>query len=176
MSTWYSLVDNLYGHPLAAEGKKTRRSVSQATLENKPSWECLDVHTRSQLILSVSVDEIKKVGKRKHAWDSCGRLLENKSIWKIRTLRRVKFFFVAPRKKQKLIITLFQQKTDLFRVITTTEVTHEKHKKDNSLNRSHCGDMAGHAETCVERYCERAGTSGFRRRAETVCMMISIFP
>ena len=71
---------NLYGHPLA--GLLWERQFEEASLElgweKWPNWECLFVHRKQGLFLSVCVDDIKMAGKRQNMtpmWkddDKCG--------------------------------------------------------------------------------------------------------
>ena len=68
-----------------------------------------------------------------------------------------------------------ESQADLFRRITVTDVTNEKQTKNNLLSIEHGVElrhgMEGHAEQCVERYCELAcrSTSALKL-AETPCM------
>ena len=59
---------NLYGHPLA--GLLWERQFEQILLkhgwEKIPNWECLFVHRKKGLFLSVSVDDIKLAGKKQN--------------------------------------------------------------------------------------------------------------
>ena len=72
--SWSSMEDpvvplerNLYGHPL--EGLLCERQFEKIQLkhgwEKIPNWECLFVHRKEGLFLSVYVDDIKLAGKTK---------------------------------------------------------------------------------------------------------------
>ena len=86
-------------------------------------------------------------------------------MWKI--LRRE-----SNPEKQKLDHHAVQAKVNSLRRITTTEVTSEMLSWSSSQpNTSWCYDMEGHADRCVERYCELAGKEiSALKRAETPCM------
>ena len=59
---------NLYGHPLA--GLLWERQVEKALMElgwvKVPNWECLFVHRKQKLFLSVCVDDIKMARKKQN--------------------------------------------------------------------------------------------------------------
>ena len=57
---------NLYGHPLAGLlwEKMCHRAIQKEGFEKIPGWECLFVHRKQQLFLSVYVDDFRMAGKR----------------------------------------------------------------------------------------------------------------
>ena len=58
------LLCNLYGHPLAGLiwEKHCHRAILGAGFEQNPGWECLLVHNKKQLYLSVYVDDSRMSG------------------------------------------------------------------------------------------------------------------
>ena len=102
---------NLYGHPLT--GLLWERQFEEALLElgweKIPNWECMFVHRKQGLFLSVYVDDIKMAGKKQNLdpmW---------KKLWKIWTLTNPHHFWTmstwdalnvnANRMKQSLMQT-----------------------------------------------------------------------
>ena len=60
--------DPLYGHPLA--GLLWKRNFKEALLElgwgKIPNWECMFVHRKQRLFLSIHVGDIKIAGKKQN--------------------------------------------------------------------------------------------------------------
>ena len=54
-------------------GKTIRGSVLGTWMGKVPNWECLFVHRKQGLLLSVCVDDIKKRLERSRMWLPCGR-------------------------------------------------------------------------------------------------------
>ena len=72
---------NLYGHPLAGLlwEKHCQKIFFQEGFEKVPSWECLYVHRREKLFLSIYVDDFKMAGKAKAVdkmWITLGKKLD----------------------------------------------------------------------------------------------------
>ena len=61
------LLRNLCGHPLAGLiwEKHCQRAILKAGFEKIPGWECLLVHRRKQLFLSVYVDDFRMAGQNR---------------------------------------------------------------------------------------------------------------
>ena len=57
---------NLYGHPLARLfwERQFEEALLEPGWENIPNWECMFVHRKQGLFLSVYVDDIKLAGKK----------------------------------------------------------------------------------------------------------------
>ena len=74
---------NLYGHPLA--GPLWERQVEKALLElgwvKVPNWECLFVHRKQKLFLSVCVDDIKMAGKKQNFSSYVEEMDERRWYW-----------------------------------------------------------------------------------------------
>ena len=70
---------NLYGHPLA--GLLWERQFEKASLQlgcNKiPNWECMFVHRKQGLFLSVYVDDIKRAAHEALTWLCSTRVLRS---------------------------------------------------------------------------------------------------
>ena len=58
------LLRNLYGHPLAGLiwEKHCQKAILKAGFEKIPGWECLYVHRKQKLFLSVYVDDFRMAG------------------------------------------------------------------------------------------------------------------
>ena len=72
---------NLYGHPLAwlFWEKHCQIALFKLGWEKVPSWECLFVHRKQQLFLSVYVDDFKMAGKAvnmPNMWKQLSELLD----------------------------------------------------------------------------------------------------
>ena len=70
---------NLYGHPSA--GLLWERQFEEALLElgweKVPNWECMFVHRKLRLFLSVYVDDIKMAGKKQNMAPMWKKLMKN---------------------------------------------------------------------------------------------------
>ena len=75
---------NVFGHPLAGllRERKTEAERLRHHGEKVPMLECLHVHRKSQLSLSVYVDDIKMVGDKETLGSTLEILLKT-STWKI---------------------------------------------------------------------------------------------
>ena len=82
---------NLYGHPLA--GLLWQRQFEEFLLglgwEKVHNWECLLVHRKQGLFLSVCVDDIKNDWKESRIWLLCGR-----TRWNLWILTNQHHFFI----------------------------------------------------------------------------------
>ena len=70
---------NLYGHPLAGLcGRQLEGILLELRWDRVPNWECLFVHRKHGLCLSVFVDDITMAGtKTDHGSHMCKRLMRN---------------------------------------------------------------------------------------------------
>ena len=69
---------NLYGHPFA--GLLWETQFQEILLElgrEVPNWECLSVHRKQRLFLSVNVDDMKMIGKKQNMAPMWKKLMEN---------------------------------------------------------------------------------------------------
>ena len=161
---WSSMEDpvvplerNLYGHPSA--GLLWERQFEKILLkhgwEKIPNWECLFVHRGKGLFLSVNVDDIKLAGKKQNL-DPMWKLL-NKEV----DLGEPTFFldhvYLGCTQRQCEII---KNAVDNYRTMFESRISAGGVEKlpfpQNLRISSWSYDMAGHAEKCVERYCELA--------------------
>merc|ERR1711994_390322 len=72
---------NLYGHPLAGLiwEKHCQHYIMKAGFERIPGWECLFVHRKKQLFLSVYVDDFRMAGRQTNIspmWKTLGANLD----------------------------------------------------------------------------------------------------
>ena len=148
---------NLYGHPLA--GLLWERQFEKILLkhgwEKVSNWECLFVHREKGLFLSVYVDDIKLIGRNQNI-DPMWKVL-NKEV----DLGEPTSFFdhenlectERPCEIRKDIV-------DKYRTVFASRVSAGATEKlpcsKNLRISSRSYDMEGHANKCVERYCELA--------------------
>ena len=72
---------NLYGHPLARLlwERQFEKVLLGRGWEQVPNWECLFVHRKQGLFLSVYVDDIKWLGRKQHLnpmWKTLMKLVD----------------------------------------------------------------------------------------------------
>ena len=62
------LARNLYGHPLAGLPweRQSEEALVELGWEEIPNWECMFVHRKQMLFLSVYVDDIKMTGTKQN--------------------------------------------------------------------------------------------------------------
>ena len=75
------LIRNLYGHPSAGLywEKHCRKAILRCGFEPVKGWECLHMHRKKQLFLSVYVDDFKMAGNASNLasmWKELGKLLD----------------------------------------------------------------------------------------------------
>ena len=70
---------NLYGHPLAGWlwERPFEEVLLELGLEKVPDWDCLFVHRKQGLFLSVYADDIKMAGKKQNMAPMWKRLMKN---------------------------------------------------------------------------------------------------
>ena len=120
--------------------------------ENVPPGECLHVNRKSLLLFSVFF------GRREYCWTESKA--ETKVDLECRTLLLSQVYSgVAPRSRRWSPCST--RKTHLFRIVTTTEVTDEKHSRNNNSSQPITAwesyDLEGHVEKCVDWCGEVAG-------------------
>ena len=119
---------NLYGHP--PPGLLRERQFEEILLglgwEKATNWECLFVHRKQGLFLSVFVDDIKMSGKKQNLGP----------MWK---------------NLMKFVRKMFES-----RVSAGVTEKLPVWEKPNAKTVAWSYDMEGHARKCVERYCELA--------------------
>ena len=192
-NTWNSidepvvtLEQNVYGYP--PTGLLRDRKLQEVLLKQKLG-KGSDVgvscaHRKSQLFFSVYADDIKMAGERK-----IGREREHLALmW---TILRRGFDLEVPTpllNQMNLVVTqrdaevdhhAVKAQADLFRRITTTVVTHERQNKNNNSCQPTTAwsyDIEGHAEKCVERFCEMLWENMLSapKPAETSCLDVPL--
>ena len=162
--SWSSMEDpvvplerNLYGHPLA--GLLWERQFEKILLkhgwEKIPNGECLFVHRRKGLFLSVYVDDIKLAGKKQNL-DPMWKLL-NKEVDLGEPTSFLDHVYLGCTQRQCEISKYI---VDNYRAMFESRISEGGAEKlpflQNMRISSWSYDMAGHAKKCVERYCELA--------------------
>ena len=73
---------NLYGHPLASLlwKRQFEEALSELGWEKIPNWECMFLHRKQGLFLSVYVDDIKMAGKKQNTAPMWKKLLKHVDI------------------------------------------------------------------------------------------------
>ena len=86
---------NLYGHPLAELfwEREFEEDLLELGWEKVPKWECMFVHRKQGLCLSVCVDDINKVGKKQNMAPMWKKLMKNVDILENRHHFLTTFFF-----------------------------------------------------------------------------------
>ena len=140
---------NLYGHPLA--GLLWERQFEEVLLklgwENIPKWKCLFVHRKQGLLLSVKVDDIQmwKTLKKDVDLDEPASFFEH-------------VYLGCTQRECKSDEIMIEEDTKMFESRISTGATEklfgweEPHAKAIAWSY----DMEGHAQQCVERYCDLA--------------------
>ena len=147
---------NLYGHLLA--GLLWERQFEKILLkhgwEKIPIWECLFVHREKGLFLSVYVDDLKLAG-RKENLDPMRKV--NKEVDLGEQTFFLEYVYLGCTQRQCEISnnTLDNYRTMLESRISAGRVEKLPFPQNLSIS-SWSYDMVGHAEECVERYCELA--------------------
>ena len=135
---------NLYGHPLA--GLLWERQVEKALLElgwvKVPNRECLLVHRKQKLFLSVCVDDIKMAGRSRILAPMWKKLMKDVDIEEPTSFLDHVFFVLHSTEMQT-------QRENRW--------TRQQHVRIPYFCwRAWSHDVEGHARKCVERYCELA--------------------
>ena len=112
------------------------------------NWECLFVHGRRTLFLSVSVDDIKMAGKKQNLAPMWKKLMKNVDIEKPTSFLDHVYLGCAQRECKTKRENYWAKQQDVwipYFCWSNREIT--------SMGPH---DMEGHARKCVERYCELA--------------------
>ena len=162
--SWSSMEDpavplkrNLYGHPLAGliGEKQFEKILLKHGWAKIPNWECLVVHHRKGLFLSVYVDDIKLAGK-KHNIDPMWNVL-NKEVDLGEPTSFLDHVYLGCTQRQ---CETSKDIVDDYRIMFESRISAGRVEKlpfpQNLRISSWSYDMAGHAKNCVERYCELA--------------------
>ena len=148
---------NLYGHPLAGLlcERQFEKILLQHGWEKVSYWECLFVHRRKGLFLSVYVDDIKLVGKKQNI-DPMSKLL-NKEVDLGEPSSFLDHVYLGCTQRQ---CEINKDIVDNYRTMFESRISAGRTEKlpyfENFRISSWSYDMEGHAKKCVERYCELA--------------------
>ena len=123
--------------------------------EKIPNWECLFVHREKRLFLSVFVDDIKLAGKKQNIdpmW-----IVPNKEVDLGEQTYFLDHVHLGCTQRQ---CEISKDIADNYRTIFESRISAGGTEKlpcsENLCSSSWSYDMEGHAEKCVERYCELA--------------------
>ena len=152
---------NLYGEPFCriAVGRNARGSTSQPELGKYKRVGCLNVHRKITTVLVPICGRHNRRLVKQNNWTK-----EECSAKRNRSRRSDTFAgaikWLHPERRTEVDHHAVPAKSNLFPLITTTEVTTETRNTDSNLCQliaalSH--DMEGHAEKCVEMYFGLAG-------------------
>ena len=151
---------NLYGHPIAGHlwERRFEDDLLELGWEKLPNWEYLIVHRQQRLFLSVHVDDIKMDGKK---------LPRGRNWWRLLILMKQHHFLTmyvwdvldVNANRTKL---LFEQHKEMFESRISAGATEKLPgwEKPHAKTVSWSHDMEGHAQKCVEIYCELANKKG----------------
>ena len=122
-----------------------------------PTWECLYVHNKLGLLLSVYVDDIKMTGKKQNM-DSLWKLLQEENDPEHPTPIIDQVYSGCTQREAKVDPRAVQFNTVLFKKLATRRGAAEKIERNIIYSFEQITawsyDMQGLAEKCVERYCE----------------------
>ena len=138
----------LYGHPLAGLSWETVSGGSIGTWIG-PNWECMFVHRKQGLFLSVYVDDIKMAGKKKIMAPIWKKLMESVDLYEPASfLDHVNLGCTQRECKPNEIIV--EQYKEMFESRVSAGATEKLPGWENLTQRE------GHVQKCLERYCELA--------------------
>ena len=175
--SWSSMEDpvvplerHLYGYPLAGllwerQFEKRRKKYGWEKVSN---WECFFVHREKGLFLSVFVDDMKLAGKK--IFIRCGNYSTKKLIWENQHLSWIMYTWRCTQRQCQISKDI----VDSYRAVLGSRIpagATAKKLSENLLTFSWPYDMEGHANKCVERYCELANkTTQQLYRGSTPCI------
>ena len=192
--SWSSMEDpvvplerNLYGHPLAGQWERQfEKILLKHGWEKIPNWECLFVHLEKGLFLSVYGDDIKLAGKKQNL-DPMWKVLSKEVDLGEPTSFLDHVYLGCTQRQCKISKDIVDNHRTMFESRSSAvEVEKLPFLQDLHIS-SWSYDMAGHAEKCVERYCELANKTTqqlykvstpcihdhhFKRRRTEICWRI----
>ena len=125
--------------------------------EKIPNWECMFVHRKQGLFLSENVDDIKMAGKKQNMAPTWKKLMKNVDIDEPTSfLDHV--YLGCTLGECKPTETVIEQHTTMFGSRISAGATRKLPgwEKPQAQTVAWSHDMEGHAQKCVERYCELA--------------------
>ena len=146
---------NLYGHPLA--GLLWERQFEKAVMElgwkKVPKWECLFLHRKQKLFLSVYVDDIRMAGKKLNLAPMRKKLMKDVDIEEPTSfLDHV--YLECTQRECKANEKIIGQYNKMFESRISAGATEKLPGWDKPRARTSAWsyDVEGHARKCVERY------------------------
>ena len=157
-------------------GKALGGGIAKLKWEKIPGWECLYVHKEQQLFLSVYVDDFKMVGKGESS-PNMWKLIRKDIDLEPETELSENVYLGYNQRQAKPELHRLKEKNDLFKKLTTHASQESTNAEgdpcdnagsnssrscamypaaDISKTKSWNYDMIGHAEQCVQRWCELA--------------------
>ena len=107
------------------------------------AWECMFVHRKRRIFLSVYVDDIKMCGKKQNMAPMWKKLMKNVDIDEPTSLLD-HVYLGCTQRECKPNETSIEQYNQMFE------------SRISAGAMENYGDGEGHAQACVERYCEQA--------------------
>ena len=148
---------NLHGHRLA--GLLWERQFEKILLrygwEKVSNWECLFVHHAKGLFLSVFVDNIKLDGKKQNI-DPMWKVLNKEFELGEPTSFLDHVYLVCTQRQCEISKDIVDNYRTMFESRISAGETEKLPCSENLRISWWSYDMEGHAEKCVERYCELA--------------------
>ena len=148
---------NLYGHPLAGLlwERQFEKILLQHGLEKIPNWECLFVHREKGWFLSVYVDDMKLAGKKQNIDPMWKPLYKEVDLGEPTSFLDHVYLGCTQRKceKSKDIVDNYRA---MFESRISAGATEKLPWSENLRISSWSYDMEGHANKCVDWYCELA--------------------
>ena len=150
---------NLYGHPLAGLlwERQFEKALMELGWEKIPKWECLFVHRKQKLFLSVYVDDIKMARKKQNLAPTWEKLMKDVDIEESTSfLDHV--YLECTQRECKPNEKIIGQYNKMFESRISAGATEQLPGWDTPRAKTSAWsfDVEGHARKCVERYCEWA--------------------
>ena len=140
--------------------------------EKVPNWGCLFVHRKQGLFLSVHVDDIQMAGLKQNMAPMWKKLMKNLEFLTIQLHFLTTFVWDALNVNANDII--IEEYSREFSAGATQKLPgwDKTHPKTGAWSY----DMEGHAQTCVERHCERENkkTGATVQKFQVLAWMITI--
>ena len=156
----FPLGRNLHGHPLAGIlwERQFEKSIDRTWLGKKvPNCECLFVHRKQKLFLSVYVDDIKMAGKKQNLAPMWKTLMKDVDIGEPTSFLDHENLGCTQREckpNEKIIGQYHKMFESHISAGATEKLPGSDKPRAKTSAWSH--DMEGHARKCVERFCELA--------------------
>ena len=164
--SWSSMEDpvvllerNLYGHPLAGQvwERQFEKVLSEHGWEKVPNWDCLFVNREKGRFLSVCVDDIKLAGKKQNIDPMWKVLFKEVNLGQPTSFLDHVCLGCTQRecKTSKDMVDNYRNMFESKMSAGATEKLPYTEKLGANIS-SWSYDIEGHANKCVERYCQLA--------------------